>query len=266
MPFCRECGKPVEEEWSTCPFCSASIGSPNISTEVSDSVVMGDINNNQKTINIQSLNISSEVISQYQGASLQNAISRYVSRNIELKEEYDLSDFMKAVEEELELICGDESQKSQLLHDLQFLKLGHEYSINCPSDWSFEGVRKYHLLDEHNHTLDLADEMRRNSLGIPTKKAVGEYTNPFHGNEFSGGLYKLVGYDLVSNWVFVNLTRYEAVEPDVAKDFYKLITGSDCGLFAITLKEFSNIYKNSNQSICRPPLGVTDWKKRRLFD
>lgn len=43
MPFCRECGKPVEEEWSTCPFCSASIGSPNISTEVSDSVVMGDV-------------------------------------------------------------------------------------------------------------------------------------------------------------------------------------------------------------------------------
>ncbi|MDA8615976.1 hypothetical protein N9L27_04025 [Candidatus Poseidoniales archaeon] len=33
----------MEEEWSTCPFCSASIGSPNISTEVSDSVVMGDV-------------------------------------------------------------------------------------------------------------------------------------------------------------------------------------------------------------------------------
>tara|TARA_B100000405_G_scaffold116204_1_gene81105 strand:- start:184 stop:552 length:369 start_codon:yes stop_codon:yes gene_type:complete len=25
MPFCRECGKEVEVNWNTCPFCSANI-------------------------------------------------------------------------------------------------------------------------------------------------------------------------------------------------------------------------------------------------
>ena len=97
----RECGKPVENEWNICPFCSAPIGTPNIST-VSDSVVMGDINNNQSTI-IFILNIP-EIIGQHQGTTLQNAISRYVSRNVELKEEFDLSDFIKSVNKELELI------------------------------------------------------------------------------------------------------------------------------------------------------------------
>jgi RNA polymerase subunit RPABC4/transcription elongation factor Spt4 len=259
MPFCRECGKPVEQEWNTCPFCSATIGSPNLSTEVSDSVVMGDINNNQKTINIQSLNISSEVIRRYNGELLQNALSRYASRNVEIKEGYDLSGFMKAVEYKLELICEDGDQKTQLLHDLQFLKLGHVYSISCPSDWSFDGFKSFQTFQE-------LGTRRLHEIWVKDGKTVGEYQSPWAGNELSGGLYTLVGYDLVSNWVFVNLTRYEAVKPDDGNHYFKLITGIDSGLYAITLKEFSNIYKNSNQMICRPPLGITDWKKRRLFD
>ena len=260
MPFCRECGKPVENEWNTCPFCSAPIDPPNISTGVSDSVVMGDINNNQSTINIHSVNISSEIIGQHQGTTLQNAISRYVSRNVELKEEFDLSDFIKSVNKELELICEDTSQFKQLIHDLQFLRLGHEYSINCPSDWSFHGFNSYRIGEELMQSY-------AHSRKITKGEDVGELISPWSGNEFSGGLYKLVGYDLVSNWVFINLTRYEAVEPDDPKSNfkYKLITGLDCGLFAITLKEFSIIYKNSNQMICKPPLGINDWKKRRIF-
>ena len=260
MPFCRECGKPVENEWNTCPFCSAAIGPPNISSEVSDSVVMGDINNNQSTINIHSINISSEIIGQHQGTTLQNAISRYVSRNVELKEEFDLSDFIKSVKEELELICEDTSQFNQLIHDLQFLKLGHEYSINCPSDWSSHGANRARIYTD-------VVESSLHTRKVEEGKTDGEYVSSIIGNEFSGGLYKLVGYDLVSNWVFINLTRYEAVEPDDPKSnsYYKLITGIDCGLFAITLKEFSIIYKNSNQMFCKPPLGITDWKKRRLF-
>tara|TARA_B100000700_G_C14928202_1_gene800567 strand:+ start:69 stop:854 length:786 start_codon:yes stop_codon:yes gene_type:complete len=260
MPFCRECGKPVENEWNTCPFCSAAIGPPNISSEVSDSVVMGDINNNQSTINIHSINISSEIIGQHQGTTLQNAISRYVSRNVELKEEFDLSDFMKSVKEELELICEDGSQFNQLIHDLQFLKLGHEYSINCPSDWSFHGFDWYRLYTEMR-------QQNAHARNVEKGKTDGKFVSPWIGNEFSGGLYKLVGYDLISDWVFINLTRYEAVEPDDPHPTvrYKLITGIDCGLYAITLKEFSIIYKNSNQMICKPPLGINDWKKRRIF-
>jgi hypothetical protein len=52
MPFCRECGKGVEEDWVTCPFCSQPIGPPAAKVaEISDSVVMGDVNvNDSKSI------------------------------------------------------------------------------------------------------------------------------------------------------------------------------------------------------------------------
>ena len=47
MPFCRECGKGVEDDWVTCPFCSQPIGSPAAKiAEISDTVVMGDVNVN----------------------------------------------------------------------------------------------------------------------------------------------------------------------------------------------------------------------------
>ena len=47
MPFCRECGKVVEEDWVTCPFCTHSIGPPasnSSSPNIQDSVIMGDVN------------------------------------------------------------------------------------------------------------------------------------------------------------------------------------------------------------------------------
>jgi len=45
MPFCRECGKKVEDDWVSCPFCSQPIGPPaSAILGVQDSVVMGDIN------------------------------------------------------------------------------------------------------------------------------------------------------------------------------------------------------------------------------
>ena len=56
MPFCRECGKEVQEDWITCPYCSQSIGPPATKTinQLNDSVVGGDvitnINNDSSTI------------------------------------------------------------------------------------------------------------------------------------------------------------------------------------------------------------------------
>ena len=45
MPFCRECGKVVEAEWVTCPFCSQAIGPPatQVNTHINDSVVSSDV-------------------------------------------------------------------------------------------------------------------------------------------------------------------------------------------------------------------------------
>lgn len=44
MPFCRECGKEVQEDWISCPYCSEQIG-PHASQNmnISDSVVGGDL-------------------------------------------------------------------------------------------------------------------------------------------------------------------------------------------------------------------------------
>jgi len=39
MAFCRDCGKEVQDDWATCPFCSSTLPT----TSVNDSVVMGDI-------------------------------------------------------------------------------------------------------------------------------------------------------------------------------------------------------------------------------
>jgi len=45
MPFCRECGKQVEDGWVTCPYCSQPIGPPNSTMSViQDSVIMGNYN------------------------------------------------------------------------------------------------------------------------------------------------------------------------------------------------------------------------------
>ena len=47
MSFCRECGKEVQDDWITCPFCSQDIGPPASNTiGLQDSVVMGDVSIN----------------------------------------------------------------------------------------------------------------------------------------------------------------------------------------------------------------------------
>jgi hypothetical protein len=45
MPFCRQCGKEVQADWATCPYCSQTIGAPATQhLNVKDSVVSGDVN------------------------------------------------------------------------------------------------------------------------------------------------------------------------------------------------------------------------------
>ena len=51
MPFCRECGKEVQDDWITCPFCSQDIGPPASNTiGLQDSVVMGNVSINDQEI------------------------------------------------------------------------------------------------------------------------------------------------------------------------------------------------------------------------
>jgi len=58
MPFCQHCGKEVQTEWVTCPFCSVSISSSNAVNIGSDSAV-GEINNISNIVNNHSTQIAS---------------------------------------------------------------------------------------------------------------------------------------------------------------------------------------------------------------
>jgi hypothetical protein len=44
MPFCRECGKDVQDDWATCPHCSCSLNISSQNVSLQDTVVMGNIN------------------------------------------------------------------------------------------------------------------------------------------------------------------------------------------------------------------------------
>ena len=57
MPFCRECGKEVQDDWLTCPFCSSSLPQTSQNISLQDSVMSGDINF-QQTQNITNINDS----------------------------------------------------------------------------------------------------------------------------------------------------------------------------------------------------------------
>ena len=43
MPFCRECGKDVQDDWETCPHCSCSLTESSQSISIQDSAVGGDV-------------------------------------------------------------------------------------------------------------------------------------------------------------------------------------------------------------------------------
>jgi hypothetical protein len=48
MAFCRGCGKQVDDDWVTCPYCSQSIGPPAFEMlGVQDSVIVGDVSINE---------------------------------------------------------------------------------------------------------------------------------------------------------------------------------------------------------------------------
>ena len=57
VPFCYDCGNPVESAWKFCPECNAKLyENPNklANIKVKDSVVSGDITINQQSTNIES--------------------------------------------------------------------------------------------------------------------------------------------------------------------------------------------------------------------
>jgi len=44
MPFCRDCGKEIQEDWKSCPYCSCVVGATTEQkVSVEDSVIMGNV-------------------------------------------------------------------------------------------------------------------------------------------------------------------------------------------------------------------------------
>ncbi len=67
MPFCKDCGKEVQDEWTTCPFCSSSLESSSQNVSMQDSAWSGDLVNkttiNKTTQNITKINNDADTIS-----------------------------------------------------------------------------------------------------------------------------------------------------------------------------------------------------------
>lgn len=40
MPFCRECGKPVEKDWKNCPFCGESLSTNSHDNQQKSTIVV----------------------------------------------------------------------------------------------------------------------------------------------------------------------------------------------------------------------------------
>ena len=49
MPFCRDCGKEVQEDWKTCPHCSISLTESSQSISIQDSAISGNVSINNPT-------------------------------------------------------------------------------------------------------------------------------------------------------------------------------------------------------------------------
>ena len=62
MPFCRECGKEVQEDWISCPYCAATIGEPAI-ISIQDSAVIGDVSINDSQAISNAMKESSKCVS-----------------------------------------------------------------------------------------------------------------------------------------------------------------------------------------------------------
>ena len=61
VSYCRECGKEVQENWITCPYCSCDLGSSQQNkVTVNDSVVMGNvaINDVTRCVNCESTGVT----------------------------------------------------------------------------------------------------------------------------------------------------------------------------------------------------------------
>jgi hypothetical protein len=69
MPFCRDCGKEVQDDWKLCPYCESPVNpstpesaSQPTEVNVTDSVVMGNVENTTNITVIEEKNIHSHLL------------------------------------------------------------------------------------------------------------------------------------------------------------------------------------------------------------
>ena len=97
MPFCRECGKEVQDDWKTCPYCSADISYSTQSLSLNDTVVMGDLTNkttyvvNSSDSNEKILNFLKLMLKKYRKKDFEGGLADY---NEAKKINYDLAEKM----------------------------------------------------------------------------------------------------------------------------------------------------------------------------
>ena len=269
MPFCRECGKEVQEDWVTCPYCSHPIGPPSDKKSIQDSAVVGNVDQSTSLTNVEidTVNISPGLLSNYNSNTLKNAISKYISRDVDVVESSDVSGLGDLMSEELSTPMkfgeppewADTSEKlalwkeeiineyneniEKIKTDLRFLSIGQKFTINVASDLSG---------------------------GVGSKSQVG-FTKLWYsgrrkkGDDFSGGQYELLGFNSSSKLVLVGRTEFYYEEPKKRKrnELCSLRSGNFLGIFGLTVKEFLVLYKNDNT--IEGSLRIKNWNKRLII-
>ncbi|MDC0557360.1 hypothetical protein OAO34_06200 [Candidatus Poseidoniaceae archaeon] len=111
------------------PTPPSSTPSAQSTTNFQDSVMSGDVDQSisNTNITISTVNIGSEISPTFDIESVKDAISRFIPREIEIKESEDISKLIDLLKDEM----------PEQLKNLQFLRLGQKFQIH--DQWSKEG-------------------------------------------------------------------------------------------------------------------------------
>ena len=218
---------------------------------IKDTAIDGDViqhtdNSVSNThIEINTIRFDSDISTSYGTDVLKKAISNFTQKQIEFTKTGDLSGLIGLMTTEIEHL-GKTSKKrfdfstTEEVNNLQFLRLGQEFSINNLSTGKLD----------HWET-----------------------------SEGMGGLYQLVGYDVDSEWVFLQRTTYGfewqtshfeikgmfgKTKPGSYR-YKKLVRENNKAIYAVRVDEFCKLYLGSGTKKWFE-LEKISWEKRLILN
>ena len=297
MPFCRECGKEVQEDWVTCPYCSHPIGPPSDKKIIQDSAVVGNVDQSTSLTNVEidTVNIAPGLLANYNSNTLKNAISKYISRDVDVVESSDVSGLIDLMSEKLSTpleigepvkICPDCDDEVLLAtNECSYCGYGFLSENSREDEEAWERI-KQEKIKRHNDsiekiktdlrflsigqkfTINVASDLSRGigSKDVGFSKTYMTMQRASGSDYYSGGRYELLGFDTNSQVVFVGRTEFYYQEPEKKlkkNQMCALVSGNYLGVFGLTVREFIVLYKNDNT--IQGSLGIKNWNKRLII-